>query len=202
MTLDRPLNKEATREEQRVAKIDDDYFDIVKNIGRQVVSPGGLIKFDRIDGAAIYLPSGVYGGAKLSGTNQRITCAPGVAITRQLIVTGSVIIQGADITCSGNAPAIVVEEGGSLLLVGCYVRKGDGLQVGATDRYITVNSGGFATINGCSFVGAQATVGTIVTNEDAANPQRVAVQACMNYTGIVAATRYTNVGSVQDIAIP
>lgn len=202
MTLDRPLNREADREQQRVARIDDDYFALIKNLGQQVVDPGGLVKFDRTSAGGMYLAAGRYAGATLSGTSQRIDCAPGVVFTRQVTVDGSVTIVGANFVCSDNTPAIVVDEGGSLMLIGCRIQKGDGLQVAATDRYITVNTGGYATLSSCVFTGDQATVGTIVTNEDAANPQRVAVRACMNYTGIVAASRYTNVGSIQDIAIP
>ena len=72
MTLDRPLNREADREQQRVARIDDDYFALIKNLGQQVVDPGGLVKFDRTSAGGMYLAAGRYAGATLSGTSQRI----------------------------------------------------------------------------------------------------------------------------------
>ncbi len=202
MTLDRPQNRDATRPEQRVARIDDDYFDIVKNLGAQIVNPGGLVNFQKKDSSGVFVPAGTYGGAKLSGTKQMLSCAPGVEFTKQVIVTGSVMIRNAFFVCNQNTPAIVVKSGGSILLIDCVVSKGDGQQVAATDRYITIEAGGYGTFSSCGFFGNQATVGTIITNEDAANPNRVAVRACMNHTAIVAATRYTNVGSVQDVAIP
>jgi hypothetical protein len=201
VSIDRPKNREATRYEQSVGRIDDDYFAVVSNLGTEVLNPGQLVKFNRLKGGALYLPAGLYGGAVLGGQQQTIVCAPGVVFSKQVVITGSIEIKNASFACDQNTPAIVVNAGGSLLLANSTVSKGDKLQAAATDRYITVQTGGYGSFNSCRFFGNQATVGTVITNEDAGNPNRVAVSGCLNYTTIVAATRYTNVGSVQDVAV-
>jgi hypothetical protein len=200
MTIDRPQSKTATRFEQVVGRIDDDYFSLVSNLGLQVLHPGQLVTFDRKQGAALYLSAGSYGGGELGGSRQVIICAPGVTFTKQITITGSVEIQNGTFVCAENTPAIVVASGGSLLLSNSSISKGDLIHTAATDRYITVETGGYGSFNGCRFFGNQATVGTIITNEDALNPARAAAVGCVNYTGIVAATRYTNVGYSQDVA--
>lgn len=200
MTIDRPQNRTATRGEQVVGRIDDDYFSLVSNLGSQVLHPGQLISFDRKRGSALYLSAGTYGGGSLGGERQLIICAAGVKFAKQVTITGSVEIQNALFVCSGNAPAIVVASGGSLLLSNSAIAKSDLVQAAAADRYVTVATGGYGSFNGCRFFGNQATIGTIITNEDAVNTARVAVVGCINYTTIVAGTRYTNVGYIQDVA--
>jgi hypothetical protein len=201
MTISPPVNKLETREQQSNARTDQDYFDIVSRMGSQIIRPGGLVTFKRKNGGALYISAGVFGGARLEGTRQVVSCSPGTEFTKTVIVNGSVLVKGAFFVCEGNTPAIVVEDGGSLTLVDCFISKAEGVQTAASDRYITVETGGFGTFSNCGFFGDQAAVGTVITNEDALNPARVAVVGGMNYTNIVAASRYTNVGYIQDIAI-
>ena len=201
MTIEPSVDKLESQEQQNNAMVDQDYFDIVSRLGSQIISPGGLVTFKRKRGGALYVSAGVFGGARLEGSRQVVSCSPGTEFTKTVIVSGSVLIKGASFACDGNTPAIIVEEGGSLLLVDCFISKGDGLQASASDRYITIEAGGFGTFSNCRFFGDQAAVGTVITNEDALNPARATVVGGMNYTNIVAASRYTNVGYIQDMAI-
>mgnify|MGYP003138368417 CR=1 FL=1 len=198
MSVRKSVDPTATREEESNTRIDEDYFRIVRSLGDQLITPSSEVALIKKDLGAAYVPAGSYGGAVVSGTRQSILCAPGAKFTKQVVVRGFAMIKNATLLCEGNTPAIVVEAGGSLLLSGCLVSKGDA----PTDRYITVQTGGYATVSNCAFFGDQGATGTVITNEDAGNPQRVAVVGCMNLTTIIAATRYTNVTFVQDVAVP
>lgn len=184
--------------EQLGESAEEAHLRIVRALGTQVVAPSNGFRFQQKSKEGIFVSSGEYRGFGASGTHQTVTCSPGSLFSRQIVVTGSLILNNAILDCHRNTPAIVVKSTGRLLLSGCHISKDANIQTAATDRYVSVETGGYASINNCIFYGDQSATGSIVYNDDAVNIGRVAVTGCVNLTDIlVPAQAFTNVGYVQ-----
>jgi len=162
-----------------------------------VVDPGSGVSFNQKDREGIFVPSGDYGGFDVTGSRQILTGSPGTSFKKAITVYGSLILSNAFLECEGNVPAIIVKSGGRLLLSGCHISKADKKQ-GATDCYISVETGGFASINNCMFHGTQTDTGNLVRNNDALNPNRAAVVGCVNLSDVVTVP-YFQVAYAQDV---
>ena len=189
-----------TTPEQLNYSADESYLRIVRSLGTQVVDPGDGFGFSQEDGEGIFVPFDEYGGFSAAGTRQVVTCAPGTVFSKQIVVSGTLVLSNAILNCKGNTPAVVVQDAGRLILSNCYITKSDNEQTAIDHNYITVETGGYASVNGCVFTGNQSAIGNLVRNEDAVNTGRVAVVGSANLTDIVvAAQAYFNVGYAQSI---
>lgn len=173
-------------------------LDSVNRVGYDVIQAGSIIKENKKLDNGVYLLAGDHGGFQVEGSRSAVVAAPGSVVKKQITITGQGIITGVSVVCDGNKPAVVVKSGGRLILKDCHITKVDNLQKVASDSYVLVESGGYATINGCMFHGSQSNIGALVYNDDAINPSRVAVVGAVNLTDVLA-TAYTNVGYAQDI---
>ena len=177
--------------------IEEGYLHVIRNLGSTVIDPGSGIDFDELDRQGVFAPSGNYGGFELSGSRQILTAAPGAVLAKQVIVYGSLILNNAYLECEGALPAITVKSGGRLIVSHCHISKESNKQA-ATDSFILVETGGYASVNNCMFHGNQSDTGNLVRNLDAVNTGRVAVVGCANLTDVVTAP-YFQVGYSQDV---
>lgn len=177
---------------------EEESFDLVRRLGEEVINPGADVTPTKKDHVGVYVPSANYGGFVAGEARAFIHTAPGATFTKQVQVTGSVILSGAFLDCEGNSPAILIKNGGRAVVQNCHITKSNSKQTGAADSYIHVETGGYASVNGCIFHGLQSDVGAIVHNADAVNPGRVAVAGCVNLTDIVT-TPYVNITYTQDV---
>ena len=173
-------------------------YEAVRRLGEEVGNPGQAVVITKKDHTGLYLPYANYGGFASDETRSFISCAPGATFGKQIQITGNAIIHGAFLDCENNIPAVVVKAGGRVILQNCHITKKDGSQSAATDSYVAIETGGYASVNGCFFHGLQSDTGSIVYNADAGNPGRVAVVGCVNLTDIVT-TPYINITFTQDV---
>lgn len=171
-------------------------FDLVRRLGEEVSNPAQAIVMDKKDHVGLYVPSAEYGGFASAQTRSIISCAPGASFSKQIEITGNAIIFGAFLDCEGNTPAILIKESGRAIIQGCHLTKKNAQQTAATDSYISVETGGYVSVNGCFFHGLQTDTGTIVHNAGAG--ANAAVVGCVNLTDIVT-TPYVNVTYTQDV---
>jgi hypothetical protein len=198
MTKTRELfETERSMRESLNSNTGESYQSAIRGLGSQVIDPESAVTFERKDFGGIYVPSGIYGGFNCPAGRHVITCAPGARFQRPVEVLGTLVLIGAYLDCLDNQAAITVLDGGRLILQSCQITKGDNQQKVAGDTYIAINTGGYASINGCVFHGAQTNTGVLVYNNDAVNPGRAAVVGAMNLTDIV--SPYTNVSYSQDV---
>lgn len=198
MTKTRELfNTERGRVESLNSNVSESYYSAIRSLGLQVIDPESAVTFSRKDFGGVYVPSGTYGGFKCPTGRHTLVCAPGVRFQRPIEVEGTLILTGAFLDCLDNQAAISVLGTGRLILQQCQITKSNNKQSAATDSYVSISTGGYASINGCIFHGTQTNKGVLVYNADAGNPGRVAVVGAMNLTDI--ATPYTNVTYTQDV---
>lgn len=198
MTKTRELfNAERSQRDSLNSNVNESYQSAIRSLGLQVIDPGSAITFERKDFGGIYVPSGDYGGFRCPPGRHRVVCAPGARLQRPIEVEGILMLSGAYLDCLNNNAAITVLPTGRLIMDQCQITKGDSLQVLATDTYVSIQTGGYASVNSCMFHGEQSNKGVLVYNADAGNPGRVAVAGSMNLTDIAAP--YTNVTYMQDV---
>ena len=196
-TFNFPWMNESKRERANERNAEES-FDLVRRLGEEIINPGEGVDIAKKDHVGVYVPSADYGGFVTDETRAFITSAPGTSFTKQIQVKGNVIISGAFLDCENNTPAVLIKSGGRAIIQNCHVTKQDAKQTGATDSYISVETGGYVSVNGCFFHGSQSDTGSIVYNADAGNPGRAAVAGCVNLTDIVT-TPYINVTYTQDV---
>jgi len=191
-------DRSETREEVRNKTSMEVYLGAIRRLGRSVVMPGSQIKQDEKIDAGAFVLMGEYGGMKASADRSFVVFSPGSTVTKQVEVTGKLVLNGANLKCEGDSPAVVVKSGGYLIARGCHISKDDNEQ-SALSTYILIEDGGFAMIEGCMFHGVQSGVGSLVRNDNAAvppGPGRVAVAGCVNASDVTT-TPFVNMSYAQ-----
>ena len=167
-------------------------LETINKIATDIVRPGEEMKqTGKLDNGTLML-AGEHGGFEVKGDRSVVHAAPGSTVKKQVVVTGKTMLSGATLSCDGNTPAVLVKDGGRLVMSDCHITKDDNRQALATDTYISIATGGYATLRGCIFYGSQTDTGALVHNDDPLNPNRVAVVGCMNLTDVVT-TPFVNV---------
>ncbi len=168
--------------------------EILNGMATIVVMPEqGLNQTSKLDFGALLL-AGNHGGFEAKGSRTSVSASPGAVIRKQIIVSGTAIISNATLICSGNTPAVTIRSGGRLVLKNCHISKGDNLHSSATDAYILMETGSYASVVSSVFYGTQSNTGSLVYNQDAVNTGRGSVIGCVNLTD-VAATPFVNIAA-------
>lgn len=197
MRTDQILNRNETKTERVNDTTRRAVVQIVRALGQGVTTPGERIEMPKDNHSGLFVSFSENAGFTTTETKSVITAAPGTTFTRQIVVSGTLILTGCYLDCFENNAAIVVEDGGRLVLRACHITKKDNVHTAASDTYVQVNTGGYLSVSDCVFHGTQNNTGKLIINDDAANTNRAAVLGSMNLTDI--ASPYTNVGYTQDV---
>ena len=179
------------------ARTEESYNHIVRNLGQTMVSPLSPVTFPRKDLGGVFVASGKYGGFECEEGRQMVIASPGAVFSGQVVVKGTLILSSCIFNMLENNTVITIEPSGRLILNQCHIIKADNKH-SAASTFISIKTGGFASVSNCFFHGLQSDLGSIVNNEDPLNPGRAAVLGCVNLTDIVT-TPYINVAYIQDV---
>jgi|TARA_R100001163_G_scaffold65349_1_gene62220 hypothetical protein len=161
--------------------------EILNALATEVVMPGQLYRqSSKLDFGGL-LMAGSQGGFEVKGTRTTVNGMPGSVVRKQIVVNGTAVLSNMTLVCDGNTPAVVVRDGGRVALKNCHIVKGDNKHSAATDAYILMETGSYASVVSCVFYGTQSNTGSLVYNQDAVNTNRGSVIGCINLTDIAAA---------------
>ena len=168
--------------------------DIINALATKIVMPGQVLQQSSVQDFGGLVMSGGHGGFEVKGTRTTVNGMPGTVIKKQIVVTGTAVLSSMTLICEGNTPAVVVRDGGRVALKNCHIVKTDNSHSAATDTYVLMETGSYASAVSCVFYGTQANTGSLVRNEDAGNTNRGSIVGCINLTDI-AATPFVNIAA-------
>mgnify|MGYP003113272451 CR=1 FL=1 len=142
-------------------------LDIKDALGSEVVFREDSVRETKNSNNNFFAGAGSRTGFSLEKPQGVVVLAPGSSVESQVVVSGSSIIRGGTFVCDGNTPAINVTATGKLVLIGAAIVKSENQQTGASDSYISVESGGHISVIGCYFYNAQGN-GFVINNAGAA----------------------------------
>ena len=168
--------------------------EIINALATQIVMPNQVLQQSSTQDFGGLILSGNHGGFQAKGTRTTVNGMPGTVIKKQIGVTGTAVLSNMTRICEGNTPAVLIRDGGRVALKNCHIVKTDNLHSAATDTYVLMETGSYASVVSCVFYGTQANTGSLVRNEDAANTNRGSIVGCINLTDI-AATPFVNIAA-------
>ena len=181
------VDPNATAEEISSNATENQKTNIINALATETVMPGqSFLQASSLDFGGLLL-SGKQGGFEVKGTRTTVNGMPGAVVRKQIVVDGTAVIANMTIVCDGNNPAVVVRDGGRVALKNCHIVKGDNKQSAATDAYVLMETGSYASVVSCVFYGTQSNTGSLVYNQDAVNTNRGSVIGCINLTDVAAA---------------